>query len=42
MEEIDEKAFQDFSDEELLMTGVICGEHELLYLDTYLSEMFRN
>lgn len=42
MEEIDEKALLNFNDEELLMTGVICGEHELLFLDSYLSEVFRN
>jgi len=27
-------------DKELLYEYVICGEHELLYLDTLLSEVF--
>lgn len=42
MEEIDEKALQYFEEEELLMSEVICGDHELLYLDSYLTETFRN
>lgn len=42
MEEIDEKALLKIDEEELLMTEVICGEHELLFLDSYLSEVFRN
>jgi hypothetical protein len=28
------------SDEELLLQYVVCGEGELLYLDTYLTETF--
>ncbi len=28
------------SDEELLFQYVVCGEGELLYLDTYLTETF--
>lgn len=42
MEEIDEKALQNVSDEELFMSGVICGEHELLFLDTWLKETLRS
>ena len=42
MEEIDEKALRDFNDEDLLMTEVICGEPELLYLDSYLTEILRS
>lgn len=28
-------------DEELFMEYVVCGEYELLYLDTYLTELFK-
>lgn len=42
MEEIDDKALLAVDDEELFMTGVICGEHELLYLDSYLREVLRS
>ena len=28
------------NDEDLLLEHVVCGEHELLYLDAYLREMF--
>lgn len=41
MDEIDEKRLLEFDDEDLLMEGVICGEHELLFLDSYLAEMLR-
>lgn len=42
MEEYDEKALLYVDDEELLLSGVICGEHELLFLDSYLREVFRS
>ena len=43
MEEIDKQALHYVDEEEeLLMSGVICGEHELLFLDTWLREAFRN
>ena len=42
MEKDDEKALRAVDDEELLMREVICGEHELLYLDSYLAEIFRS
>lgn len=42
MEDIDKKALRSVDDEELLMNGVIRGEHELLYLDTYLTEILRS
>lgn len=41
MKKFDEKALPDvFDDDDLFMAGVICGEHELLYLDTCLREIF--
>ncbi len=42
MVEGDEKALCSVSDEELLMLGVIQGDHELLFLDSYLSEILRS
>lgn len=41
MEEFDKhETSKGFSDEELLLHEVVRGEVELLYLDTYLSELF--
>lgn len=41
MEEVDNfETSKGISDEELLMREVVQGEVELLYLDTYLSELF--
>ena len=41
MEEVDIfETSKGISDEELLMKEVVQGEVELLYLDTYLSELF--
>jgi len=42
MEKVDENALRSVSDEELLMREVICGDHELLYLDSYLAEILRS
>lgn len=42
MEEFDDKALHNVDDDELLMKGVICGDHELFYLHCYLSEVLRN
>ena len=42
MEKVDEKALRSVSDEELLMREVICGDYELLYLDSYLAEILRS
>lgn len=41
MEDYDEQTLCEVDDEELLMGRVICGEHELLYLDCCLREAFR-
>lgn len=40
MEEIDKLNKQHFDDESLLLDEVICGDHELLYIDAILSEIF--
>lgn len=41
MEEVDmNETSKGISDEELLLKEVVQGEVELLYLDTYLSELF--
>ncbi len=42
MVESDDKALCSVSDEELLMLGVIKGDHELLFLDSYLGEILRS
>lgn len=40
MGDIDEKASRSVSEEELFYDGVIQGDAELLYIDSYLSELF--
>lgn len=41
MEEVDKyETSKGISDDELLLKEVVQGEVELLYLDTYLSELF--
>lgn len=42
MDNIDERALRYVNDEDLLMFGVIRGDHELMYLDTCLTEMLRS
>lgn len=42
MEDLDEKALRSANDEDLLMSGVIRGEYELLFLDTCLTEILRS
>lgn len=44
MEEIDNSALTkaDADEEEMLLNYVVQGDHELLYLDTYLRELFGN
>lgn len=44
MEEIDnEQEREDFShdEEQLFLSEVVQGDHQLLYLDTYLREMYK-
>ncbi len=39
MEDMDKCASNNFSDEELFMNEVICGDAELLYLDALLRDL---
>ncbi len=41
MEDLDNLKNNEISEEELFAREVICGEADLLYLDSYLSELFR-
>ena len=41
MEDMDTCASNHFSDEELFYKEVICGEADLLYLDSYLRDLLR-
>lgn len=40
MEEFDNSVKKDLCDEELLLSEVVCGDAELLFLDSYLKELF--
>ena len=42
MEKDDDRSLCEINDDELLMACVIKGDHELLFLDTYLGEMLRS
>ncbi len=42
MEQIDNRVLQDVSDEELFLSHVICGDAELLYLDSFLQTVLRS
>lgn len=39
MGEIDKTSLQHSSDEALLLSDVIAGDHELLFLDSYLQDI---
>ena len=41
MGDSDSKILDSVSDEDLLFSQVICGDHELLFLDAYLGEVLR-
>ena len=41
MEHADERATGNVADEELLLGSVICGDAELLYIDSWLTDLFR-
>ena len=41
MEEIDNRTLQLFSEEDLLLNDLYQGDHELMFLDTYLSDIFK-
>jgi hypothetical protein len=40
MDEIDNRTLQLFSEEDLLLSDLFQGDHELMFLDTYLSDIF--
>lgn len=40
MGEIDKRVLQLYSEEELLLNDVVKDDHELLFLDTYLTDLF--
>ena len=42
MGDSDSKILGSVSDEDLLFSQVICGDHELLFLDAYLGEVLRS
>ena len=42
MGDSDSKILDSVSDEDLLFSQVICGDHELLFLDAYLGEVLRS
>ena len=42
MGEFDTKVLSSVSDEDLLFSEVICGDHELLFLDAYLGDILRS
>ena len=41
MGEIDNRTLQLFSEEDMLMNDVIQGDHELMFLYTYLTDIFK-
>ena len=42
MGEVDDlKGYPHPDEEDLFLSEVVCGEHELLYLDSYLQDLFR-
>jgi hypothetical protein len=41
MEEIDNRTLQLFSEEDLLLNDLYQGDHELMFLDTYLTDIFK-
>ena len=42
MEQIDNQVLNNVCDEELFLSHVICGDAELLYLDSFLSAVLRS
>ena len=41
MEEIDNRTLQLFSEEDLLLNDLYQGDYELMFLDTYLTDIFK-
>lgn len=42
MGEIDNRLIKLFSEEDMLLNDVVQGDNELLFLDTYLMDIFRD
>ena len=42
MSEIDPRTLQLYSEEDLLMNDVVKDDAELLFLDTYLTDLFKS
>ena len=42
MENIDNRVLTNVFDEDLFIENVVCGDAELLYLDSVLSAVFRS
>lgn len=41
MGELDNRTLQLYSEEDLLLNDVVAGDHELLFLDSYLTDLFK-
>lgn len=41
MGEIDSRTLQLYSEEDMLLNDVFQGDAELLYIDTYLTDLFK-
>ncbi len=41
MEDVDTQEFKEYDDEAMFLSDVIQDEHDLLFLDSYLTEAFR-
>ena len=42
MEQIDNRVLNNVCDEELFLSHVICGDAELLYLDSFLQSVLQS
>lgn len=42
MGEIDNRLIKLFSEEDMLLNDVVQGDNELLFLDTYLMDIFKD
>lgn len=42
MEQIDNRVLHNVCDEDLFLSQVICGDAELLYLDSFLQAVLRS
>ncbi len=42
MEQVDNRVLHHVCEEELFLSQVICGDAELLYLDSFLSAVLRS